>query len=100
DMRAQMEDARHLAKYVFQRQYGLPSVFDARGPTGSGYMDRRLPLNAIHSSMLTTSQKLGSHKTPKRLKQSIDILEKTLWHHGKCRYKLLRNLACPSKVCL
>lgn len=21
-----------------------------------------------------------------------------MWHHGKCRYKLLRNLACPSKV--
>lgn len=39
-MRAQMEDARHLAKYVFPRQYGLPSVFDARGPSGSGYTDR------------------------------------------------------------
>ena len=49
--------------------------------------------------MLIGSQKLASRKTPKRLKQAVDLLEKTLWHHGKCRYKLLRNLACPSKVC-
>ncbi|VDB94295.1 unnamed protein product [Peniophora sp. CBMAI 1063] len=87
DQSAQMEDARHLAKYVFPRQYGLPSVFDARGSSSSGYMDREDDI-----------KKLGPHKTPKRLKQAVDLLEKSLWHHGKCRYKLLRNLACPSKL--
>lgn len=40
NIRAQMEHARHLAKYVFPREYGLPSVFDTRGPSGTGYLDR------------------------------------------------------------
>lgn len=43
-------------------------------------------------------QAKGSCKTPKRLKETLCILEKMIWRHGKCGYKPLRDKACPSKV--
>ncbi|KAJ7285127.1 hypothetical protein C8J57DRAFT_1052219, partial [Mycena rebaudengoi] len=90
DPRKQMDDARHLAKYVFPRQYGLPSVFlfytSNKGAIQTpDFSDREQQLK-------------GSFKTPKRLKDVIPMLEKLIWRHGKCGYKPLRDHACPSKV--
>ncbi|KAI0719340.1 hypothetical protein C8T65DRAFT_706384 [Cerioporus squamosus] len=93
DPRQQMEHARHLAKYVFPRQYGLESAFStSSGPSyGSfrfpDYMDREQEI-----------KNRGSCKTPKRLKHVLGMLEKLTWRHRKCRYQLLLDLACPSKV--
>jgi hypothetical protein len=39
----------------------------------------------------------GPCKTPKSLKNVLPMLDKLLWYHGKCTYKLLRNKVCPSK---
>lgn len=41
---------------------------------------------------------MGHYKTPKRLKEIIPLLEILIWRHGKCRYRHLRDTACPSKV--
>ncbi|KAJ7227315.1 hypothetical protein GGX14DRAFT_347245, partial [Mycena pura] len=92
DPRKQMDNARNLAKYVFPRQYGLASPFKFQtSPRESlnlpDFSDRENEIKA-----------LGPCKTPKRLRDVIPMLEKLLWRHGKTRYKLLRDHACPSKV--
>lgn len=43
-------------------------------------------------------QSRGKCKTPKRLRETLALLDKMLWRHGKCAYKALRDKACPSKV--
>ncbi|KAJ7455324.1 hypothetical protein B0H11DRAFT_252152 [Mycena galericulata] len=85
-----MDDARHLAKYVFARQYGLASPFRFQTPKREAF---KLPNfdNREHEIK-------GNFKTPKRLREIIPFLEKLIWRHGKCAYKLLRDHACPSKV--
>ncbi|KAJ6531932.1 hypothetical protein B0H19DRAFT_965917, partial [Mycena capillaripes] len=91
DPRQQMDDARHLAKYVFARQYGLASPF--RFHT-SKYESFRIPnFNDREDEIKGTT-----YKTPKRLRDVIPMLEKLIWRHGKCGYKPLRDHACPSKV--
>ncbi|KAG2060492.1 hypothetical protein BDR06DRAFT_966976 [Suillus hirtellus] len=42
-------------------------------------------------------QLLGTCKTPKQLKDVLMLLEKMIWCHGKCYYKLLRDKVCPSE---
>lgn len=37
-------------------------------------------------------------KTPKRVKSALDLLDKMIRRHGRCSYKALRNITCPSKV--
>ncbi|KAJ7030377.1 hypothetical protein C8F04DRAFT_961521 [Mycena alexandri] len=100
DARQQMDDARHLAKYVFARQYGLASPFKFQTPK---YASLKIPNfndreNEIKVFFLCSVQRIGTCKTPKRLKEVIPMLEKLLWRHGKCGYKPLRDHACPSKV--
>ncbi|KAI1796871.1 hypothetical protein LXA43DRAFT_491424 [Ganoderma leucocontextum] len=91
--RQQMEHARHLAKYVFPRQYELSNAFisGSSGKYGSfrmvDYVDREQEIKSK-----------GSCKTPKRLKHVLGILEKMVWRHHKCKYKMLLDMACPSKV--
>ncbi|KAF7974772.1 hypothetical protein HWV62_11243 [Athelia sp. TMB] len=94
DPKVQAEQARHLAKYVFPRQYGLSSVFKASAPQSKfsavsipDFSDREKEIKA-----------LGSCKTPKRLKETLSLLEKMVWRHSKCAYKALRDKACPSKI--
>ncbi|KAJ8494766.1 hypothetical protein ONZ51_g2140 [Trametes cubensis] len=93
DPRQQMEHARHLAKYVFPRQYSLKNPFDSPGSHRSSlgmppdYLDREQEIKLK-----------GSCKTPKRLKAVLDSLDKMIWRHHKCRYKALLDLSCPSKV--
>ncbi|KAJ7170830.1 hypothetical protein C8R43DRAFT_68505 [Mycena crocata] len=90
DSRKQMDDARHLAKYVFPRQYGLASVFRFQTSKRESF---KIPNFDDREHEIK-----GSFKTPKRLKEVIPMLEKLLWRHGKCGYKPLRDHACPSKV--
>ncbi|KAI0359808.1 hypothetical protein OH77DRAFT_1493323 [Trametes cingulata] len=92
DPRQQMEHARHLAKYVFPRQYGLSNPFVSPSHRTSyarqpDYLDRE------HEIKMK-----GSCKTPKRLKGVLSDLEKMIWRHHKCRYKSLLDITCPSKV--
>ncbi|KAJ7158620.1 hypothetical protein C8R46DRAFT_906938 [Mycena filopes] len=93
--RQQMDDARHLAKYVFARQYGLASPFKFQT---SKYASFRIPNFNDREDEIKVIFPCGTTKTPKRLKEVIQILEKLLWRHGKCGYKPLRDHACPSKV--
>jgi hypothetical protein len=45
--------------------------------------------------------KLKKNKsTPKRLKDVVPLVDKLLWRHSKCPYKLLLDKFCPSKVLL
>ncbi|KAI0663883.1 hypothetical protein C8Q70DRAFT_384202 [Cubamyces menziesii] len=93
DPRQQMEHARHLAKYVFPRQYSLKNPFDSPGSHRSSfgmppdYLDREQEIKLK-----------GSCKTPRRLKVVLDSLDKMIWRHHKCRYKALLDLSCPSKL--
>ncbi|KAF4597579.1 hypothetical protein EYR40_008041 [Pleurotus pulmonarius] len=75
DPRAQAKDARHLSKLQYER-YTIPD-----------YTDREQEI-----------QSQGTCKTPKRLKESLKILQRMLWKHGKCGYKPLRDKLCPSKA--
>ncbi|RDX57227.1 hypothetical protein OH76DRAFT_1451248 [Lentinus brumalis] len=93
DSRQQMEHARHLAKYVFPRQYGLENAFSSS--SGPSYGPFRFPAYMDREQEI---KNFGSCKTPKRLKHVLDMLEKLIWRHRKCRYQLLLDLACPSKV--
>ncbi|PSR75587.1 hypothetical protein PHLCEN_2v9067, partial [Hermanssonia centrifuga] len=91
DLRKQMENARHLSKYVFPLQYGLPCALTAETQTFSSslpnYMDREEQI-----------KKKGSIKTPKRLKSILSLLERTMWRHHKCGYRPLLQKICPSKL--
>ncbi|PBK75723.1 hypothetical protein ARMSODRAFT_404731 [Armillaria solidipes] len=89
DPRQQQEKARHLSKYIFPRQYGLSSAFTFKtskwGPaTTPTFTDR--------------GAEIRPSKTPKRLKETLNRLDTLIWRHGKCKYKLLRDQVCPSKV--
>ncbi|CDO70652.1 hypothetical protein BN946_scf184756.g19 [Trametes cinnabarina] len=92
DPRQQFEYARHLAKYVFPRQYNLSSPFDSAIP--SQWNSSRPPHHLDREHEIKSQ---GSRKTPKRLKAVLNYLEKMIWRHRKCRYKSLLDLSCPSK---
>ena len=108
DPREQTKNARHLSKYVFPRQYGLSNPFVATSRKKEtfnllDYSDREVEIKVHRFSaylcMLSDpSQTKGSCKTPKRLKDTLHLLETMIWRHGKCGYKPLRDIACPSKV--
>ncbi|KAJ3515494.1 hypothetical protein NLJ89_g1720 [Agrocybe chaxingu] len=83
--RQQAENARHLSKYVFARQYGLTTPFTSPQMRGSpfqfgDYLDRETEIKAM-----------GYCKTPKRLKETLPLLEKLLRRHGRCGYVPLRD---------
>ncbi|KII85187.1 hypothetical protein PLICRDRAFT_116545 [Plicaturopsis crispa FD-325 SS-3] len=95
DPRKEAENARHLAKYVFPRQYGLSSPFC---PTIQSKRDAfKIREYSDRENEIKTK---GSCKTPKRLKDVLGLLDKIIWRHGKCAYKPLRDKTCPSKVSL
>ena len=108
DPREQAAHARHLAKYIFPRQFGLSNPFTVDLTVFSvhrlpDYFDREqsIKVYSITDSMflfLRFAQALGSVKTPKRLKTVLHRLEQLIWHHGKCGYKPLLQRLCPSKV--
>ncbi|KAL4243808.1 Telomerase reverse transcriptase [Abortiporus biennis] len=93
DPRKQLEDARHLSKYVFARQYCLSSPFVVN--SADKYQAYKIPDYFDREQEI---QMKGSCKTPKRLRGVIDLLEKMIWRHGKCGYRPLLEKVCPSKL--
>ncbi|KAF5391483.1 hypothetical protein D9757_002434 [Collybiopsis confluens] len=90
--REETEHSQLLAKYVFSRQYGLSSAFMFEV---SKWEPSYIPDFANRDIEI---ERLRTCKTPKRLREVLPLLQKLLWRHGKCKYRLLRDLACPSKV--
>ena len=112
DPRKQAENSRHLAKYIFPRQYGLSSPFSpGLRPKEEAfkfpdYLDREEEIKVINVFSNVASppsrkseQAKGPCKTPKRLKHVLPLLDKLIWYHGKCAYKPLRDKVCPTKEC-
>ncbi|KPV77796.1 uncharacterized protein RHOBADRAFT_11859, partial [Rhodotorula graminis WP1] len=84
--------ARHLAKYIFPRQFGLHNVFTSDKARTSfqimpDYLDREVEI-----------KKLGPVKTPERLKPVLPILDKLATLSARCNYRKLLDRRCPSKV--
>ncbi|KAG1798207.1 uncharacterized protein HD556DRAFT_1232582, partial [Suillus plorans] len=92
DPRLQAQKARHLSKYIFPLQYGLSNVFSQPSAAKETY---KQPNFADREREI---ELFGTCKTPKRLKDVLVLLDKMIWRHGKCHYKLLRDTVCPSKV--
>ncbi|KAH9063860.1 hypothetical protein EDB87DRAFT_73631 [Lactarius vividus] len=83
-----MEDARHLSKYIFPREHGLATAFaSARAHKYPDFADREDEIKKARMS-----------KTPKRVKSTLDLLERIVYRHGNCSYNALRDLTCPSKL--
>ncbi|KAK2460975.1 hypothetical protein APHAL10511_007445 [Amanita phalloides] len=92
DPRMQAAHARLAAKYVFPRQFGLSNPFDTpmhRHQFGA-YRD-----NIDREAEIKNK---GPCSTPERLKGILPILDQMVWKHGKCGYKPLLNVVCPSKT--
>ncbi|GAA5971226.1 hypothetical protein JCM11641_004195 [Rhodosporidiobolus odoratus] len=84
--------ARHLAKYIFPRQYGMHSPFTQSRSKSSfevtpDYLDREVEI-----------KKVGSSKTPERLKPALGLLGKLAVLSQRCNYRKLLDRACPSKI--
>ncbi|KIK45335.1 hypothetical protein CY34DRAFT_78126 [Suillus luteus UH-Slu-Lm8-n1] len=92
DPRQQAQKTRHLSKYIFPLQYGLSNVFSQPSAAKETY---KQPNFADREREI---ELFGTCKTPKRLKDVLVLLEKMIWRHGKCGYKLLRDITCPSKL--
>ncbi|PFH53166.1 hypothetical protein AMATHDRAFT_39050 [Amanita thiersii Skay4041] len=90
DPKIQGDNARHAAKYVFSRQYNLSNpFFPWRKPVFRAHRD--------NSNKEAEIQNKGPCKTPKRVKPILPYLDQMIWKHGKCGYKPLLDLVCPSK---
>ncbi|BGP25246.1 Telomerase reverse transcriptase [Rhodotorula toruloides] len=84
--------ARHLAKYIFPRQFGLHNAFTSPKPRTSlevlpDYLDRELEI-----------KKLGSSKTPSRLKIVLPHLERLALLSRRCNLRKVLDKRCLSKV--
>ncbi|KAG2047676.1 hypothetical protein BDR06DRAFT_896980, partial [Suillus hirtellus] len=102
DPRLQAQKARHLSKYIFPLQYGLSNVFSQPSAAKETYKqpnfaDREREIQ-VRLGLSRYTDLFGTCKTPKRLKEVLVLLDKMIWRHGKCHYKLLRDTVCPSKV--
>ncbi|GAA5841755.1 hypothetical protein JCM5353_007420 [Sporobolomyces roseus] len=87
-----LSPARHLAKYVFPRQFGLHNVFDRDKVNlwmrvRPDYEDREMEI-----------KKLGLIKTPERVKSALGLLGRLSVLHERCNYRKLLGIKCPSKV--
>lgn len=84
---------RHLAKYVFPRQFGLHNVFTGIRDFGTttqpfrDYTVREIEIKA-----------LGAKRTPKALRSVLPVLAKILARHDKLNYRALLDRCCPSRV--
>ncbi|KAF9267886.1 hypothetical protein L218DRAFT_970692 [Marasmius fiardii PR-910] len=99
----QERNVRHLAKYVFPRQYGIPSAFEffkfseREAYRVPDFVDRDRDIKVLLTFNSKREEKT-TIKTPKRVKQILPLLDKLIWRHGKCKYKKLLDGSCPSKV--
>ncbi|EST06693.2 reverse transcriptase [Kalmanozyma brasiliensis GHG001] len=84
---------RHLAKYVFPRQFGLHNVFTGVRDFGTttqpfrDYTVREIEIKA-----------LGAKRTPKALRPVLPLLAKILARHDNLNYRALLDRCCPSRV--
>lgn len=92
DPEEQARNVRHLSKYIFPLQYGLPNVFGHVANRNETYRQPNFSDREYDIKLL------GRCKTPKRLKDTLPLIDKLLWRHGKCGYKPLRDKICPSKI--
>jgi len=104
--------ARHILRYIFPRQHGLSNPFKFNCLGGAyeyrDYIDREdeIEVRTQKLSPLLSYQKncqrakilSKNGNTPKRLKNIVPIIDKMVWRHLKCPYKLLFDKLCPSKV--
>lgn len=102
DPAEEIEQSRHVAKYMFPRQHGLESPFRMstihkdthRFPD---YLDREAEIKGKFEAA-KYHKPPKTWKTPRRLKEILPLIDQLAWRHYKCRYALLRDHACPSKV--
>uniref|UniRef100_A0A0W0FMP3 Telomerase reverse transcriptase n=1 Tax=Moniliophthora roreri TaxID=221103 RepID=A0A0W0FMP3_MONRR len=94
----QQSNARRLAKYIFPRQYGLPNAFhffkfsEREAYQVPDFVNRDQDIEKL------ASDRNHRIRTPKRLRQVLPMLDKLAWRHRKCKYKLLLDGSCPSKI--
>ncbi|SCZ90544.1 BZ3500_MvSof-1268-A1-R1_Chr9g10875 [Microbotryum saponariae] len=84
--------ARHLAKYIFPRQFGLHNVFT--------YPKPRLNVEVVsdHHDREIEIKKLGTVKTPERVKPTLPMLQRMMLLHSRCNYRKMLDRYCPKKV--
>ncbi|GAA6062681.1 hypothetical protein JCM10212_002504 [Sporobolomyces blumeae] len=92
DLAKVLAPARHLAKYVFPREFDLHNVFDSEKENvwvevKTDYQDRE-----------TEIKKLGPTKTPNRVKAVLPHLNRLAVLHTRCNYRKLLDLKCPRKT--
>ncbi|KAG2063581.1 hypothetical protein BDR04DRAFT_1037580 [Suillus decipiens] len=92
DPQDQAKNVRHLSKYIFPLQYGLRNVFTSESQAKGRYKQPDF------TDRESETKRFGPCKTPKRVKDVLALLDKMLWRHGKCRYKIVRDSVCPSKA--
>ncbi|GAA6058467.1 hypothetical protein JCM3770_002740 [Rhodotorula araucariae] len=83
---------RHLAKYIFPRQFGLHNVFTSEKARNSfeilpDYLDREAEI-----------KRHGSMKTPHRIKRVLPLLGRLVTLSSRCNYRKLLDRRCPSKM--
>ncbi|KXN91623.1 hypothetical protein AN958_12475 [Leucoagaricus sp. SymC.cos] len=95
DSKSHALQTRYTLKYIFPRQHNLSNPFElttrAEVFEYPDYMDRE---DEIKRAMTLNKNK----STPKRLKDVVPLVDKMLWRHAKCPYKLLLDKFCSSKV--
>ncbi|GAA5871307.1 hypothetical protein JCM16303_000711 [Sporobolomyces ruberrimus] len=85
--------ARHLSKYVFPRQFGFDNVFE------SEKVNLSIRVRPDHEDRELEIKKLGTTKTPSRLKrQIVPLLNRMIVLHNRCNYRKMLGIKCPSKV--
>lgn len=84
---------RHLAKYVFPRQFGLHNVF-----TGARDFDTTTQPFRDYTVREAEIKTLGAKRTPKAVRSALPILAKILVRHDRLNYRALLDRCCPSRV--
>ncbi|GAA5952834.1 hypothetical protein JCM3765_002979 [Sporobolomyces pararoseus] len=85
--------SRHLSKYVFPRQYSLDNVFEG------AKVNTNMRVRPDHEDREQEIKIFGTVKTPMRLKKTVlPLLNRMIVLHGRCNYRKLLGVKCPSKV--
>ena len=84
---------RHLAKYVFPRQYGLHNVF-----TGARDFETSTQPFRDYTVREVEIKALGAKRTPRAIRPVLPVLAKILVRHDKLDYRALLDRCCPSRV--
>ena len=93
EMRFHERRTRHLAKYIFPRQFGLHNVF-----TGARDFDTTTQPFRDYTVREVEIKALGAKRTPKPLRAILPVLAKVVARHDKLNYRALLDRCCPSRV--